>query len=66
MRPLTIRQIGETDVIRMRHGWIARVEQGALAQKNEAAIVRTIQWRERSTSPIIELCHPTKTSHAPR
>src|SRR5258706_14714797 len=38
----------------MRHGWMARLEQAALAQKDEAAMVRTIRWHERLASPIIE------------
>jgi hypothetical protein len=41
-RPLTIRQIAEADVIRIRHGWITRVEQSALIQKDEGVLIRTI------------------------
>ena len=59
-RSLTIRQIAHTGLIRMRHGWVARVEHSALPQKDEAVMVRTIEWRRGSTRRIIEICHPQK------
>ena len=63
---LTIRRIAEIEVVRMRYGWIARVRQAGLVQKDEAGVVRMIKWREASTGPIIELCHHQATSHAAR
>jgi hypothetical protein len=45
-RPLTIRQIDEARVLRIRHRGIGRPEQAALAQKEEAALVRTVESPE--------------------
>jgi hypothetical protein len=38
----------------MRHGWIARLAQAVLAQKDEADMVRTIEWLSASTRRIID------------
>src|SRR5882762_6387108 len=65
-RPLTIRQIAEPGVIRMRHRWIVRAGHVPLVQKDEAVMVRTAEWLSSSTRRIIDKCHPLKTSPAVR
>jgi len=39
-RSLAIRQIAETEVVRIRHGVIARTGEAILGQKDEAVMVR--------------------------
>jgi hypothetical protein len=48
-RPPAIGQLAETGVIRIRHGWIGRLEQAALAKKDEAVMVQTVECPEGST-----------------
>ena len=60
---LTIRQIAEHEVIRMRQGGVARAAQAILVQKDEAVMVHTTEWRVEATRRIIEGCHRPKMPH---
>ena len=62
---LTIRQIAETRVIRIRHGGLDRGAQASVIQKDEAVMVRTIEWRAGATRRIIRACPCLKTTHEP-
>jgi hypothetical protein len=62
---LTIRQIAESKVIRIRHGGLDRAAQTSVIQKDEVVMVRTIEWRAAATGRIISVCPCLKTTHVP-
>jgi len=62
---LTIRQIAETKVIRIRHVELDRAAQTSVIQKDEVVMVRTIEWRAGATGRIISACPCLKTTDLP-